>query len=100
MAEPISRDKFILPHAEISPSLAVQWEMIQMKLDIDLKLITSKLGLRFDQIITSAQFAVVGPKVGSQIHGIPTVVITCGSKVCKKLVKKALLKGKLQCLKD
>jgi len=100
MAEPIRRDKFMLPHAEISSGLAEQWATIQTKLDTDLKLITAKLGLRFDQIITSAQFAVVGPKVGSQIHGIPTVVITCGSKICEKLVKKAYLRGQFQCLKD
>lgn len=100
LAEPICRDKFMLPHAEISSDLAEQWATIQMKLDTDLKLITAKLGLRFDQIITSAQFAVVGPKVGSQVHGLPTVVITCGSKKCEKLVKKALLKGQFQCLKD
>jgi hypothetical protein len=100
MAEPIGRDKFMLPHAEISSGLVEQWATIQTKLDSDLKLITAKLGLRFDQIITSAQFALVGSKVGSQIHGKPTVVITCGSKICEKLVKKAFLKGQFQCLKD
>jgi hypothetical protein len=100
MAEPIGRDKFMLPDAEISSGLAEQWETIQTKLDKDLELITAKLGLRFDRITTSAQFAPVGPKAGSQIHGKPTVVITCGSKICEKLVKKAFSKGQFQCLED
>ena len=48
---------------------------MQPKLDTDLKLIIAQLGLRFDQIITSAQFVVVGRFL--------TVVITCGSKNAK-----------------
>lgn len=100
LVEPVGKDRFMLPQVEISSSLVDQWSAIQPKLDTDLKLITAKLGLRFDQIITSAQFVVVGPKVGSQIHGLPTVVITCGSKKCEKLVRKALSKGQFQCLKE
>ena len=84
----------------MSSSLVDQWSAIQPKLDTDLKLITAKLGLRFNQIITSAQFVAVGPKVGSQIHGFPTAVITCGSKKCEELVRKALLKGQFQCLRE
>jgi hypothetical protein len=100
LVEPVGKDRFMLPQVEISSSLVDQWSAIQPKLDMDLKLITAKLGLRFDQIITSAQFVVVGPKIGSQIHGLPTVVITCGSKKCEKLVRKALSKGQFQCLKE
>jgi hypothetical protein len=100
LVEPVGKDRFMVPQVEISSGLVDQWSAIQPKLDTDLKLITAKLGLRFDQIITSAQFVVVGPKVGSQIRGLPTVVITCGSKKCEKLVRKALSKGQFQCLRE
>jgi hypothetical protein len=98
--ERVETNRFMIPEAEIPYDAIQQWANIQPKLDQALKLVTAKLGLRFDEIITSARFVVVGWKEGAKIVGSPTVVITCGSKKCERLVRKALRKGYFECVKE
>lgn len=87
--------------AVIPEPLVQTWnEEVRKRLDQDLQNIISNILGRTDHILSNTQFYMVGVKLGEVLLAEPTVVITCGTKKCKRKVSKLLNKLKLCYLEE
>ena len=99
--ELLDKRTFIAWQCSKPPALVEQWEhVIRPRLEDNLIAVMDSLRLRSNQIICRTQLEMVGPPDKKRVYVIPTVIITCGNKQCKREIQKVLRAGQFQCLTD
>lgn len=87
--ERLSRTYFMDRSAILPDSVFRSWnDIVRRRLDIDLQRIIGGVSTGTDYILSTTQLYMAGVKHGEVIHAEPTIVITCGTKECKKRVRK------------
>ena len=99
--EKVGHDRYMHRMAEIPATVVHKWnESIKPQLDQDLqRLIHSADGAK-EFILSNVQLCMIGVKRGDTLHAQPTILITCGTKECKKKVEKDLRRLKLHYLDE
>lgn len=99
--EKLTKNCYMDRRAHIPETLVQIWqEKVRPSLDRDLQDIISKMPGQADHILSTTQFYMVGMKHGNVLLAEPTVVITCGTKQCRRRVSKLLGKLRLPYLED
>ena len=87
--------------AEMPDSVVQRWnEAIKPQLDHDIHRLVRDIDVGKAVILSNVQLCMVGVKHGDTLRGEPTIVITCGTKECKKKIARNLAKLKLHYLSE
>ena len=98
--EKLGHNCFMDKRAAIPEEIAQRWnEEVKPKLDQDLQKLIGGIS-RADHILSTTQLYMAGIKQGATLLANPTIVISCGTKECKRKVAKHLAKLKLHYLDD
>ena len=99
--EKVSRDRYMDRMAELPIALVHRWnESIKPQLDQDLQRLVHSADGAKEFILSNVQLCMVGLKRGNTLYAQPTILITCGTKECKRRVEKDLRRLKLHYLHE
>ena len=99
--EQISRTYHMDRMAPMPSTLVHRWnKAVKPQLDQDLQGLITCADFGKEVILSNVQLCMAGVKRGNTLHAQPTIVITCGTKECKRKLAKALGKLNLHYLID
>ena len=100
-AEKLSHQHFMDKRLAIPDAVVQMWnEDVKKRLDEDLQQIIGGISVGTDHIFSETQLYMAGTRRGNMLLAEPTILITCGTKACRKRVDRYLSRLKLHYLDD
>jgi hypothetical protein len=100
-AEKLSQQHFVDKRLAIPDAVVQVWnEQVKKRLDEDLQHIIGGISAGTDHIFSETQLYMAGIRRGTVLLAEPTIIITCGSKTCRRRIDRHLSRLKLHYLDD
>ncbi|KAL2040354.1 hypothetical protein N7G274_006797 [Stereocaulon virgatum] len=100
-AEKLSQQHFVDKRLAIPDAVVQIWnEQVKKQLDEDLQYIIGGITAGTDHIFSETHLYMAGIRRGNVLLAEPTIIITCGSKACRRKIDRHLSRLKLHYLDD
>ena len=100
-AEKLSQQHFVDKRLAIPDAVVQVWnEQVKKRLDADVQHMIGGMSAGTDHIFSETQLYMAGVRRGTVLLAEPTIIITCGSKTCRRRIDRHLSRLKLHYLDD